>query len=231
MVARPESLLDYLNHQLGWFELEDDLRRMCERIVYNLDSNGYLESQLEELLPPPSPDLNGDAAAWKKEQMALAERALEIVQGLDPPGVGARSLKECLLLQLTPGLLFYEELQVLIESHLEDLENNRLPQISKKTGFSIETIQEAWADLRTLKPKPGAEFNDADVPSVTPDVFVEKNRDGVYEVRLEDSLLPSLSISAHHRRLLQEAALKKRPRHLRLDQAQDQLGPMDHRSD
>jgi len=49
------------------------------------------------------------------------------------------------------GLLFFEELQVLIEHHLEDLENNRLPLISKKTGFSIETIQEAWEDLRTLK--------------------------------------------------------------------------------
>ena len=67
----------------------------------------------------------------------LAEKALATVQHFDPPGVGARNLKECLLLQLTPGLLFYEELLILIENHLEDLENNRLPLIVKKTGFSL----------------------------------------------------------------------------------------------
>ena len=128
------------------------------------------------------------------------------MQRLDPPGVGARSLKECLLLQLTPGLLFYEELQVLIEHHLEDLENNRLPLISKKTGFSIETIQEAWEDLRTLKPKPGADFAETSAPAVTPDVFVEKDEDGKYEVHLEDGDLPSLYISPYYRKLLQDPA-------------------------
>ena len=209
MVARPESLLDYLSHQLSWFDLDDDHRRMCERIIYNLDSNGYLKGTLEELLPPAPAELNGDAAVWREQQLKIAEESLEIVQRLDPPGVGARSLKECLLLQLTPGLLFYEELQVLIEHHLEDLENNRLPLISKKTGFSIETIQEAWTDLKTLKPKPGAEFSDDDAPVVTPDVFVDRREEGGYEVRLEDSDLPSLYISPAHRRMLQQAIASK----------------------
>jgi len=206
MVARPESLVDYLQHQLSWFELSDPLRRMCERIIYNLDSNGYLKSPLEEMLSPPPADLNGDADSWRTEQLRLAEEALAIVQRLDPPGVGARNLKECLLLQLTPGLLFYEELQTLIENHLEDLENNRLPLISKKTGYSIETIQAAWEDLRTLKPKPGAEFNDSFVPTVTPDVYIERRENGGYEVRLEDTQLPSLYISPTYRKLLQDPA-------------------------
>jgi RNA polymerase sigma-54 factor len=205
MVARPESLQDYLDHQLSWFDLDDETRRMADRIIYNLDSNGYLKSPLEDLLPPTPPDVNGDAAAWRTAQLAVAERALTVVQRLDPPGVGARTLKECLLLQLTPGLLFYEELQVLIEHHLEDLENNRLPLISKKTGFSIETIQEAWEDLRTLKPKPGADFAETNVPAVTPDVFVEKDDEGKYAVHLEDGDLPSLYISPAHRRMLQDA--------------------------
>ena len=206
MVARPESLQDYLDHQLSWFDLDDDTRRMADRIIYNLDSNGYLKSPLEDLIPPPPADLNGDAATWRAEQLKLAEKALAVVQRLDPPGVGARNLKECLLLQLTPGLLFYEELQVLIEHHLEDLENNRLPLISKKTGFSIETIQEAWEDLRTLKPKPGADFTETSAPAVTPDVFVEKDDHGKYEVHLEDGDLPSLYISPYYRKLLQDPA-------------------------
>ncbi|NOY42568.1 MAG: RNA polymerase factor sigma-54 [Planctomycetes bacterium] len=203
MVARPESLHDYLHHQLSWYDLDGDLRQMCERIIYNLDSNGYLKSPLEELLLPPA-DLNGDADLWHEEQMKIAEEALAAVQRFDPPGVGARNLKECLLLQLTPGLLFYEELQVLIENHLEDLENNRLPLIAKKTGFSLETIQESWEDLRTLKPKPGSEFNDNFAPAVTPDVFVDRLEAGGYEIRLEDGQLPSLFISPTYRKLLQD---------------------------
>ena len=204
MVARPESLLEYLEHQLSWYDLSPEVRRLCERIIYNLDSNGYLKAPLEELLSSLPAELNGDAQSWHAEQMKLAEEALAIVQRLDPPGIGARNLKECLLLQLTPGLLFYEELQVLIENHLEDLENNRLPLISKKTGFSIETIQESWEDLRTLKPKPGSEFNETFVPSVTPDVFVETKSEGGYKVRLEEGQLPSLYISPTYRKLLQD---------------------------
>jgi RNA polymerase sigma-54 factor len=204
MIARPESLQDYLDHQLSWFDLDEATRKMADRIIYNLDSNGYLKSPLEDLIPPPPADINGDAQAWREQQMAIAEQALAVVQRLDPPGVGARNLKECLLLQLNPGLLFYDELKVLIEHHLEDLENNRLPLISKKTGFSIETIQEAWEDLRTLKPKPGADFNESSAPAVTPDVFVEKNDQGRYEVRLEDGDLPSLYISPYYRKLLQD---------------------------
>jgi RNA polymerase sigma-54 factor len=204
MVSRPESLLDYLDHQLSWFDLSESLKKMCERIIYNLDSNGYLKSPLEELIPPSPAETNGNLEAWRKEQLKLAEEALAIVQRLDPPGIAARNLKECLMLQLTPGLLFYEELQVLIENHLEDLENNRLPLIAKKTGFSIETIQEAWEDLRTLKPKPGAEFSETFAPMVVPDVYVDRKEEGGYAVRLEDTQLPSLYISPTYRKLLQD---------------------------
>ncbi|WP_261342647.1 RNA polymerase factor sigma-54 [Posidoniimonas corsicana] len=205
MVARPESLSDYLSHQLSWFEAEDDVRKMADRIIYSLDSNGYLKTPLEELLPPLAADLNGDADAMRAKQLQVAEQALALVQHLDPPGVGARSLKECLQMQLTPGMPYYDELSTLIESHLEDLENNRLPLISKKTGYSIELIQEVWEELRKLKPKPGADFSESSVPGVTPDVFVEKTDDGGYKVRLEDGQIPSLYISPYYRNLLRQA--------------------------
>lgn len=207
--ARPESLADYLHHQLSWFELEPELRAMAERVVYSLDTNGYLKTPLEELIPPLSAELNGNTELYRATQLQLAERALVVVQHLDPPGVGARSLKECLLLQLTPGMPYHDELKTLIEGHLEDLENNRLPQIAKKTGFSIDLINDVWAELRKLKPKPGADYGDVSVPSVTPDVFVEPNDEGKYEVRLEDSQIPTLSISPYHRKLLQTAAEQK----------------------
>jgi RNA polymerase sigma-54 factor len=175
MLARPESLADYLAHQLSWFEVDEPVRKFAERIIYSLDTNGYLKTPLEELVPPLSAGANGDAHAHRVQQLGLAEKALAVVQRLDPPGVGARSLKECLTLQLVPGLQFYDELRTLIANHLEDLENNRLPQISKKTGMSIEKIQEVWHELRKLKPKPGADCAETTVPSVVPDVFVERN--------------------------------------------------------
>src|SRR6185503_14634402 len=166
MLARPETLVDYIQHQLSWFEIDDAVRRMAERIIYSLDTNGYLKTPLEELLPPVAAEVNGDLQAYRAKQMVVAEEALRVVQRLDPPGIGARNLKECLLLQLIPGMPDYDELRMLIENHLEDLENNRLPQISKKTGMSIEKIQEVWHELRKLKPKPGADFTETTAPSV-----------------------------------------------------------------
>jgi len=202
MVARPQSLLDYLHDQLGWFEIDPALRAMADRIIYNLDVNGYLQGRLEDLLGP-------DATP---EDLALAKRALSLVQKLDPPGIGARDLRECLLLQLTPGMPYHEQLHTLISNHLEDLEHNRLPVISRKTGYSIELIQEVLGELRKLSPKPGADFNTATAPSVTPDVFVEQDENGKYTVRLEDGHTPSLFISPYYRKLLQEAGTNEETR-------------------
>ncbi len=112
--------------------------------------------------------------------MVLAHEALGIVQRLDPPGVAARDLRECLLLQLKPGVPYYEQLKTLISSHLEDIEHNRLPVIERRTGYSIVLIQQALHELRKLNPKPGADFGEALVPNVTPDVFVELDDNGKY---------------------------------------------------
>jgi RNA polymerase sigma-54 factor len=196
MADRPQSLQDYLHDQLGWFELEPPLRAMADRIIYNLDANGYLQGRLEDLLGPDASDAD----------LELARRALQLVQRLDPPGVGARDLAECLLLQLTPGQPRYEQLRTLIENHLEDLEHNRLPAISRKTGYSIDLIKESLGELRKLNPKPGAAFGETLVPPVTPDVFVEPDDNGQYQVRLEETDAPSLFISPYYRKLLQDPA-------------------------
>ncbi len=193
MVSRPQTLQDYLHDQIGWFDLRDELRQLVDRIIYNLDAEGRLQGQLIDLLPP-------DAAP---EVVAMAEEALKIVQKLDPPGVGARDERECLLLQLTPGIPHHDALHTLISNHLEDLANNRLPLISRKTGMSIEKIHEVWKELKKLNPHPGAIFKNAYVPAVTPDVFVERDDDGRYTVRLDDERTPSLYVSPYYRRLLQ----------------------------
>jgi len=202
MADRPESLHEYLQHQLSWFDITDQIREMCHRIIYALDTNGYLKTPLAELLD----------TDYTPEQLELAEQALGLIQKLDPPGVGARDLRECLLLQLTPGMAFHDEIRTLVTNHLDDLQNNRLPLIQRKTGYSIEVIQQAWAELRKLNPKPGAEFNDDAVANVTPDVYVEPDEGGGYRVRLEDTQLPSLYISKQYRDLFRNAQTSEETR-------------------
>ncbi|WP_164100411.1 RNA polymerase factor sigma-54 [Candidatus Laterigemmans baculatus] len=194
--ARPESLNDYLLHQLAELDIDDRVEAMAERIISALDARdgGYLRTPLVDMLP----------AGHTPEDLELANEALAVVQSLEPAGVAARSLSECLLNQLREGMPFYEELKILIGNHLEDLAENRLPAIQRKTGISLETIQAAREQMHKLTPKPGAAFMKAMVPNVTPDVIVEQDQDGTYRVRLDDDRVPTLYISDYYRRRLQD---------------------------
>jgi RNA polymerase sigma-54 factor len=192
--SRPQSLQDFLLVQLGEMELDPELLEIAERIISCLDPSdgGYFRTSLEDLLP-------ADATP---EQLQTARRALEIIQGLEPLGVAARDLRECLLVQLRPEMPYYEVQKTLIQDHLEDLRDNRLPAIKRRTGYSLEDIQAAWNELRKLNPKPASHFADSAVPSVTPDVIIEKGDDGRYQVVVDDSRTPSLRISEYYRRRL-----------------------------
>src|SRR5436190_8259670 len=194
VAERPESLQDYLMHQLGESDIDPATMALCQRIISTLDpkDGGYFRASLRDLLP-------ADATP---EQQQQAEKALALVQSLDPPGIAARDLRECLLAQLHPNMEYYEELKSLISSHLEDLRDNRLPLIQKVTGYSIDRIREAWDELRKLNPKPGAKFGEAFVPTVTPDVSVERTEEGHYKVTVDDTRTPTLHISRYYRERL-----------------------------
>lgn len=194
MVSRPQSLQDYLRDQLGWFNLDTATRAMAERIIYSLDEGGFLTGRLEDLIDPQA----------GPEELALAQKALSVVQKLDPLGVGARDVRECLLLQLVPGMHCYEQLRTIISGHLEDLKHNRMPIIERRTGYSMDLIQETLHELRKLSLRPGAKFSEVHAPSVTPDVFVEQGTDGRYKVVLEDGRTPNLFISPYYRKLLMQ---------------------------
>src|SRR4051794_31052418 len=125
MASRPRSLHDDLNDQLAFLDSDPTIRALAEYIIFNLDDNGFLNLELSDVIR----DFGGDATP------AQAEEALSLVQRLDPPGVGARNLRECLLLQLTPDVPCRDTLYVLIANHLDDIQQNRLPAIEKKTGI------------------------------------------------------------------------------------------------
>lgn len=195
-VSRPESLNDFLLHQLAEMDIDDRVEQIAERIISTLDARdgGYLRTPLVDLLP----------AGHGPEDLKLAETALAVVQSLEPTGIAARSLSECLLMQIKPTFPHFEEMQTLIESHLEDLAENRLPQIAKKTGYSIELIQTVRDELHVLNPKPGAAFMETYVPNVTPDIILEQDDTGDYNVRLDDDRVPKLFVSEYYRNRLQD---------------------------
>ncbi|WP_347273346.1 RNA polymerase factor sigma-54 [Candidatus Kuenenia sp.] len=192
--AKPMSLHDYLLGQLSLMEVPEHLYEACENIIYSVDTSGYLSGPLEEIV----------SSFEKPVSLADAEKALEIVQTLEPPGIGARNLQECLLLQLDNRDPNYHITKDLLQNYLLEIESRKYPAIAKKTGYSLETIKKQVEFIRTLNPKPGSVFNDETIPYVVPEVKVEQI-DGEYEVFLIDNAnIPHLHISSFYRKSLSE---------------------------
>ena len=189
--ARAMSLQDFLFNQFNLLDITPEQRLIGENIIYNIDDSGYLQSSIDEI-----------AAASNGARQEDIEAVLKLVQTLDPPGVGARDLRECLLLQLTDADA-HPLVKQLIDNHLEDIHMNRFPKIMKETGHSAEQIQEAIHYIRThLNPRPGNLFGDETPQYIIPDIMVEQNATGEYEVRVEDGQLPQLYISPLYQKML-----------------------------
>ncbi len=193
---RSPSLQDYLLEQLRDMEVDHDVAEIAEKIISSLDARdgGYFRGSLQDLVPR-------DAGP---EGLEKAKQALAVVQRMEPRGVGARDLRECLLLQLTPDMPYYREVKLLIANHLEDLRDNRIQAIAAATHMDIPTVYAAWEQLRRLNPRPAAQFAEEFAPIVVPDLYLEIGEDGKYQLRLEDTRLPSLRISDYYRRRLQD---------------------------
>jgi RNA polymerase sigma-54 factor len=192
MEERPETLSDHLHAQLASEELSEPDKVAADKIIYNLDANGYLPMPLEELVDPDGP----------AGQLESLRRGLRAVQGMDPPGVAARDLKECLLLQIRHDTPNARQLRRLVNDHLEDLAANRLPVIERKLGLSLEDVEALREQLHLLNPKPGAAFSARVVVPVKPDVYVDCQPNGTWTCRLEEIDLPNLRISPTYRAML-----------------------------
>jgi RNA polymerase sigma-54 factor len=190
MEARPPSLHDYVIEQFHFFEMSPSVREFGEYLIQNLDNNGRLQASLPEIVQVYS--LEG------KITLEEAQQALALVQRLDPPGVGARDYKECLLLQVRPDMPHRDVVVTLISSHMEDVKQNRLPVIERKTGYSLDDIKAAIEELRTLNPWPGQGFEPRQAERVTPDLVVDLDEHGKYTVTLLDEYTPPLRISRYY---------------------------------
>jgi RNA polymerase sigma-54 factor len=177
-----ETLQQNLVSQLNQTALNAGDRKTAELIIGNIDDNGFLQSTPEEMAL---------SSGVPKEDF---EKMLALIQGFYPPGVGARDLRECLLIQLQrEGRESGIEYKIVSE-HMEDLGKRRFPEIARRMGISVEEVQEAANNIARLNPRPGQVFAAAPQNYVLPDVTVEKV-DGDYQIILNNEQIPHLRIS------------------------------------
>jgi RNA polymerase sigma-54 factor len=184
------SLADHLEWQLRMTSTPEKSREIGEAIIGNIDEHGYLQATVEELR---------DMGAYSVEEV---EAALAVVHLFDPVGVGARDLKECLLLQLERLDLGDTPINEMVSEHLDHLQNHRFNEIAKAMKLPLDEVIHHCEIIRELDPQPGSKFTNERSHYVTPDVYVVKV-DGKYEIVLNEDRLPQLRISSVYRRMLE----------------------------
>src|SRR3990170_1039089 len=189
LLTRPGSLQDHLLFQLHLTVWDPELLGLGSLIIGDLDDNGYLRSSLPEL------------ALLARATAESLEAALRWVQTLDPTGVGARDLRECLLIQLGARPERHELAEAIVSGHLHELERRQAGKIADALSVPLKSVQEAVALIVSLEPKPGKTFSGEEPRYITPDVNIHKI-DGRYLVTLNEEGLPRLRISRYYREIL-----------------------------
>jgi RNA polymerase sigma-54 factor len=188
-LTRRPGLTEHLESQLRLLDLPDVERRAAMYLVGNIDENGYLKTTAEE------------AAQALSLPVEEVERAIARVQTLDPVGVGARDLRECLMLQAREKGEAFELPRAILADHFDLFSKGDVAGVARRMKIPKETVKEAFRDLVTLWPKPGRAFSGEDVQYITPDVYVFKVDDR-WVITLNDDGQPRLRLSSWYRRLL-----------------------------
>ncbi len=192
-LTKKTSLSDHLLWQLRLNHFSEDERLIGTLIIGNLNEDGLLQVSLEEI---------GAQSGFDPETV---RKVMQKVQTFDPPGVAARDLRECLLLQAQQ--IFPQELlmQRIISSHLNILAKKSYQSLARELGVPLEEIIRATRLISELDPRPGRRFSDDNIPYITPDVYVFKMGDE-YVVMLNEDGLPKLRINSYYRNILREQA-------------------------
>ncbi len=233
--ARGVSLTEQLRGQWALVDVDSVLRAPGELIISFLDEDGYLRTPLETIadrapIGAPPPPQDGDTSSedlslfTQKPDPALMERALRAVQlFLEPPGVAARTPAECLLLQLEAmeddaedmgwTRKTFTDAHNIVEHHLDDISQNRLPRIAEKTGLSLDEIKNALSLLKRLSLSPARRLVEDENRPIVPDAIVEYDAEqDRYIAYLNDSRMPNLRINQEYARLAKDRGMEKRDR-------------------
>jgi RNA polymerase sigma-54 factor len=195
--ARGESLNEHLMDQWAFIEVDDAIKAAGEHLINEVDEDGYIRTPLEDLAERHAPEV----------KPVDLRKALALVQKLDPIGIGARDLKECLLLQLRAEADAGRDVSLetdLVNRFLRDIEMNRLPAIAQRTHRPVEDIKAALENLSHLDPRPGRLVGGASAPVIRPDAIVDLDEDGNVVVSMPDGHTPRLRISRSYQRMAQD---------------------------
>lgn len=197
-LTKSESLYEHIIEQLRMQEITALEEFVAVHIIGNLDKNGYLCSSAQEI------------ATTIQQPVEVVERVIQLIQRLDPPGVAARDLKECLLIQLD-NLGLKDQLEGrIVEHHLEKIEKQRPDQIAKEESVPLERVIAAVNRIRTLEPRPGRPFNDESIRYIVPDIYVHKVG-GEFVITLNEEGMPRLRVSPYYLELLKRADTENLP--------------------
>jgi len=197
--APDETLAEHLLGQWAFVDVPADVAAAGETIISNIDDDGYIRTPVEELARDGAPPITPAGLA----------AALPLVQKLDPPGVGARDLRECLLIQLDAEVAAGQDVALprqLASEFLREIELNHIPLIAKRTGQSVEQINAAIAALGRLHPRPGRLIGSGNVPHIVPDAMVDLDEDGQVVVTMRDDDRPGLRLSRTYRKMIRASS-------------------------
>ena len=193
ILTRPPTLWEHLLWQLQLSVTTPREAEIGKVIIGNIDDDGYLKSSLEEI------------AASTEAAVQEVEIVLNVIQGFDPMGVGARDLRECLLIQIRQLGLKDTLAESVVSNHLKDIETRRFQNMAKALNVPSEEVFKVVKVIQGLEPKPGRPFSAVEAQVIIPDIYVIKS-DGEYVVALNDDGLPKLRISQFYRKLLADKA-------------------------
>ncbi len=189
LMTTEQSLFDYLLWQVGLYGFNEEEEKIATIIINYIDEVGYIRVPLEQI------------AEEEKISVRELEEILPFVQEFDPPGVGARDLKECLLIQAKHLEEDTHQLMAIINNHLKDLEKKNYDAIAKAMNIPLNDVIEMCKIILNMDPKPGKVYLPQDTHYVTPDVYVYKVGD-LYTVSLNEDGLPRLRISNFYKNVL-----------------------------
>lgn len=179
-VSKPsETLATHLTAQLHTMSLSPKMRQMMEYLIASLDDDGYLRIDMEEA---------ARLLAVSEEEL---EETVRLLQSLEPAGVGARSLQECLLLQLQRLPVRHELAEKVVAEHFTAFAEKAWKTLAKQLQVKVSDLQEVWDLIRTLEPRPGSHYTTIDPHFIVPDLIVERRGSDIY-VWLNDEFLPEI---------------------------------------
>jgi RNA polymerase sigma-54 factor len=197
--TKAPTLQQHLLEQMNGSEMSAQDRGIALIVIGNIDDQGYLRATTSEI---------ASQAGCREEQ---AETVTQIVQGFDPAGVGARSLSECLFIQLRRSGRQYSLESRIVQHYLEELSRRKLPEIAKLCHVSLGDVQNAAEAIAKLEPRPGRPFSSEEEQTILPDVIVERDGDD-YTVSLNDEEIPSLRIGDRYKDMLSQSAADREVR-------------------